>query len=355
MNQSQQAIRWWKDNWPVLALLATAIVIATTGILGYWRSWQRPLWDWLDLLIIPLVLALGAFWFNTQTRKSEQELAKRERENDRAIAEERAREDALQRYLDRMSELVLDKKLRESKRDDAVRATARARTLTVLRSLDGNRKGQVARFLHEADLIGTSRGRQVIGAIIDLETADLSGADLSSANLHDADLSHANLSGAILSDANLRHANLSGANLSGASLSDAYMIDANLSDAYMSGATPIGAWLTSANLSGANLSLAKLDSAHLRFADLSNANLSGATLSDAYMRDANLTGANLSVASLKGTYLRDANLNGANLLDAKEWTNEQSAQAKSLIGATLPDGTVMTEEAWEEFKKSYGQ
>jgi hypothetical protein len=49
------------------------------------------------------------------------------------------------------------------------------------------------------------------------------------------------------------------------------------------------------------------------------------------------------------------NLNGANLLDAKEWTNEQSAQAKSLIGATLPDGTVMTEEAWEEFKKSYGQ
>jgi hypothetical protein len=35
--------------------------------------------------------------------------------------------------------------------------------------------------------------------------------------------------------------------------------------------------------------------------------------------------------------------------------NEQLARALSLVGAILPDGTVMTEEDWEEFKNGYGQ
>jgi hypothetical protein len=232
MNQDQQPRRWWKDNWPVLALLATVIVIAATGILGYWRSWQRPLWDWLDLLIIPLVLALGAFWFNNQTRKSERELARRERENeleraqrdrenDREIAQDRVQEEALQRYLDRMQELILDKGLRRSEKDAEIRSVARARTLAVLRSLDGNRKGQVVRFLYEADLIGKEMIEQPeqmkIEAIIDLREANLSHADLSGATLigvylGGANLSDASLRGTILSRADLR-ADLKGADL----------------------------------------------------------------------------------------------------------------------------------------------
>jgi hypothetical protein len=92
------------------------------------RKDHWPIWDWLELLIIPVVLGLSAFWFNNQARKSEQ-----------AISRDQVREDALRRYLDRISELVLDKNLWKSKQDDAVRATARARTFTVLRSLDGYR------------------------------------------------------------------------------------------------------------------------------------------------------------------------------------------------------------------------
>ena len=45
-----------------------------------------------------------------------------------------------------MTELLLDKKLRESEVDE-VRAVARARTFTVLRRLDGERKGALIRFL----------------------------------------------------------------------------------------------------------------------------------------------------------------------------------------------------------------
>jgi hypothetical protein len=155
----------WKDHWPVAVLTATVLVIFLTGLLGVWRSWERPLWDWLGLLIIPVVLGLGGIWFNNQTRKSEQELASRERENDRQIAEDRVREEALQRYLGNMKELILDKGLRKSEKDAEERNVARAMTLTVLRSLDGNRKGHILRFLYESNLIGRAVSEELGGEL----------------------------------------------------------------------------------------------------------------------------------------------------------------------------------------------
>jgi hypothetical protein len=53
--------------------------------------------------------------------------------------------------------------------------------------------------------------------------------------------------------------------------------------------------------------------------------------------------------------LDSVNLRDANLRGAKGLTNKKLARAKSLVEATLPDGTEMTEEAWEEFKKRYRQ
>jgi uncharacterized protein YjbI with pentapeptide repeats len=87
--------------------------------------------------------------------------------------------------------------------------------------------------------------------------------------------------------------------------------------------------------------------------DLRDASLSGADLSSANLRGVNLSYVNLSGTNLSYAYLNGADLSNANLSGAKEWANEQLAQAESLIGATLPDGMKMTEEAWEEFKKRY--
>jgi hypothetical protein len=176
------SLQWWKENRLVLTIGALAVVIATIAVLAYWagasgrgQGWawtglvdikgypKKTFWDWLELLIIPIVLAFGAFWLNTQTRKSEQ-----------ALAQDRARENALQRYLDSMQELILDKGLGRSEKDVEIRAVARARTLTVLRSLDGKRKGQVVRFLYEADLLGWEP--QETEPIIKLHGADLRGA-----------------------------------------------------------------------------------------------------------------------------------------------------------------------------------
>src|SRR5919106_2634522 len=233
MNQNQQPQPWWKrwmGNWsvPALVTLAVAVILAIT-VLGYWqrRSWTglvviedkdpaspmrvevvndpKLLWDWMGLLIVPIVLGAGALWFNQQARKGEQQqrqnelnIADQQRQNELNIADQNRREDALQHYLDRMQELILDKGLKRSKKDAEIRDVARVRTLAALRSLDSSRKGQVARFLHEADLIGKvvieeSGERQVIEAIIDLGNADLEGANLISARLEGANLISARL------------------------------------------------------------------------------------------------------------------------------------------------------------------
>ena len=81
------------------------------------------------------------------------------------------------------------------------------------------------------------------------------------------------------------------------------------------------------NSSGANLR-----EAFLSGVDLSEANLSGANLSGAVLIKANLSHAILFNADLSNAILEGTNFN-------KAWvTKEQLAQAKSLQGATMPDG-----------------
>src|SRR2546430_13502276 len=102
----------------------------------------KTLWDWLNLLgvlAIPAVVGLGAAWYTTQQGKVS------DRENT-----DNQHETALQTYIDKMSELLLHEKLRDSAEEDEVRNVARVRTLTVLLRLDANRKSNVLQFLYES-------------------------------------------------------------------------------------------------------------------------------------------------------------------------------------------------------------
>ena len=103
---------------------------------------KKTVWDWLDLIVVPVVLALVAWWFNRTTQKTE-----------RKIARNRQQEEALQSYIDRMTNLLLEKELVGSNPGDMEREIARTLTLTVLRELDGDRKGIVVRFLCGSKLI----------------------------------------------------------------------------------------------------------------------------------------------------------------------------------------------------------
>jgi len=264
-----------------------------------WSRWTgfrgRTVWDWLQMLVVPLMLVAVGFWFTMQQEVRQQQ-----------IEDQRSQDTALQAYFDGMTNLLIDEQgtqLRKLEPDTEVQRLIQARTETLFEILDKDREVSVVLFLARSDVI--PKGDPLVSlAGIDLSFIDLSGIDLSETSLAASNLANAILTNVNLSDSNLRNANL---------------FDANLSDANLSGADLSGARLYKANLSGANLS---------------DANLSGADLSGADLIFADLREATLSYADLSG-----ADLSGANLSDAQGITNEKLVQqAKSLKGATMLDG-----------------
>jgi hypothetical protein len=158
----------------------------------------KTLWDVLQLLaalLIPIVIVVFTTRFTKQQSQTEHETTL---DNQREIL--------LQDYLNKIADLLLDtnRPLRKSVEDDEVRKIARVWTLTALRRLDGERKGSVIRFLHEANLINK-----------DNYIVDLRGADLKGANLEYSHLEGARLRGVHLEFASLQGASLEGANLLG--------------------------------------------------------------------------------------------------------------------------------------------
>ena len=214
---AKKALAWSISHYRQLAILAvSAIVVVILARVGFarfvegrgWAGWTgfgaftapdgtyypaKTLWDVLDLLIVPLVLALGAYWFN-----------KSEKANERKLADDRQKEQALQNYLDKITELMLEKSLLEKKDDlaDPVVQAAQIRTVTTLRMLDLSRRNILLQFLRDSKLAGFI---------------------LRGASLHQADLSWANLLFVNLSYADLEGVNLTRADLYGASLLEAHL------------------------------------------------------------------------------------------------------------------------------------
>jgi uncharacterized protein YjbI with pentapeptide repeats len=169
--------------------------------------------DWLQLLIIPLALVVIGFLFSMQQDARQQQIENRRAEAERKLAEQRSQDEALQAYLDQLSNLLLEHDLRKSEEDGEVRTLARARTATVIQRLDAGGNRNVIRFLDEAGLTKDSQSSIRLLAGVDLRGAHLGGIDLVGTDLSDADLRYADLSKANLLDANLRGAELSDANL----------------------------------------------------------------------------------------------------------------------------------------------
>jgi hypothetical protein len=244
---TRRQLLWWAGGVAVLAFMITVIC-------GYLFGWKwtglvttasypkKTLWGWLDLLVVPFVLAIGGYLFTRSENRATQ-----------AVAERRALDDTLQAYLDGMAQLLTDKEqpLHSAQPGDSLSTLARARTLTVLSRLDGGRKRSVLQFLYESRLIEKEQAL--------LDESDLIERRHNIISLQQADLKEAILSGANPSEAILYGANLRGADLSQADLSRASLYEADLSAADLNGAD-----LNEADLRGANLSGADLRGANLR-------------------------------------------------------------------------------------------
>jgi len=311
-----------RRSWLIIA--ASAVVVAFLVSFVIWPAWgyhldwtglgasrspvkspkalfdyypSKTLWDWMQLLVVPVVLAGAALWFNAMAKR-----------RDETIAEDRQQAAVLDAYLATMTTLLIDKGLKGSAMESAPRAVARAQTLTVVERLNGQRKGSVVRFLYESHLIDKDE------PIVALRGADLRGADL-------------------------RRAMLMGATLRGADLRRAMLIGAVLKEAALDGATLAEATLNTADLTGADLIGANLPGADLTTATLDGADLTGATLTAADLTGATLIGATLTRANLIRATLDGVDLARANLTAARGKTNEElEEQAARLTDATMPDG-----------------
>lgn len=296
-----------KSTWKKYLLYAAYTLLASGllyGLLqlilsGYavtWTGFQtKTLWDWLDLLIIPIVLALGAFFLNRSERIVERETENKRAKLEHEIAKDRQQEAAFQSYIDRMSELLLEKKLLTTNAQE-VRDIARTLTLSVMRGLDKGRNKLIIQFLREA---GLTTNKHSIFKDARIEDMDLTFLPLRGFNLQNTVLLGSKLNNADLFNSNMQNVNLSGINMK------------------------------YANLESADLRRALLIDTDLQFAYLIETNLFSAYLSRANLQMANLTSANLERADLAGANLKDAKV-----------TPEQLAQAKSLKGTIMPDGTV---------------
>jgi uncharacterized protein YjbI with pentapeptide repeats len=261
----------------------------------------KTFWDWLQLLVIPLALAGVAFGLNYFANERDQQREDRRAALERSIASDRRREDALGVYMQQMSNLMLERGLLTSPEDSEVRGIARALTLSVLRRLDGRRKGFVLQFLNEAQLIDYDAkhssqlpkvrlyGADFRGAIVhnlfdaDLNGADLRGADFRSASISDTDFGGADLRRAEFGGASILFVHFQAANLRRADFGRAEIVGPDFAGACMTGARLRQARLVAGSLAqaaghGVDLSRATLERVDLRRGSLADINLAGARL-----------------------------------------------------------------------------
>ncbi len=240
---------------------------------GYQRA--KTLWDWLQLLIVPLVLSIAAFFLNRTERvnaekaakqrdETERKIADQRADTERKIAEQRALDGILEDYLDRVTGLLVDKHLLQSSPGDEVRVAAWIRTVTAMRRLDAERNSILLQFLYDAGLLKEANNPN--GSVIELKNSNLRNVKLEDCDLQGIDLSGVNLRGANLSGANLKDAILEGADLEGADLLATQLKDANCKNANFQKTNLGSAFFLRANFEGAKLEGVSLDEEDFKFA-----------------------------------------------------------------------------------------
>jgi len=190
--------------WATRIVLVLVVLLAILTFIGL--PFGITLWAWVKLPIVPAVLAIGGCLFNSAQSRATQAAAE-------IAAERRAQDEALQSYIDQMSQLLTDEELplHSAQPGDSPSTVARARTLTVLGRLDSGRKRSVLQFLYESGLI--YKEHILLNKESDRIERQHNIVSLEQANLREVNLSRHILRGANLSGADLREADLGEADL----------------------------------------------------------------------------------------------------------------------------------------------
>lgn len=208
---------------------------------------EKTIWDWLELIVAPVLIAIiaGAFTLNANKNTNNILTQRHDAEIDRN------QQALLNEYLKETSRLIEQKLLTSNKDYKTQRIIAHARTLTLLKTLDSNRKGELIQFFISTGLLELSN------PIIDLNRADLTETDFENESL-----AKVNLSGANFKKANFKGADLTESKFNGFREGNTEFVSQTQ--------------FNEANLSGADFSGADLTSVTFRGADFTNADLTNA-------------------------------------------------------------------------------
>jgi uncharacterized protein YjbI with pentapeptide repeats len=214
---------------------------------------EKKLLDLVQILFVPVAIAAAGIWFQDNIKGREESSAKIKTVEELKVADSKAKQETLTKYLDQMSDL-LEKGLLKSKQDSPMFIIAQSKTVTALQSLDTERQRLLIQFFKSANLNTLDGGKGLLFKAR-MSKAQLQGIDLSEINLKEVDLSGSNLN-----KSNLIGADLSGSNLGGANIRRAYLEKANFN----------GVDLNEANLKRSDLSRASFTNALMRYTNMSN-------------------------------------------------------------------------------------
>lgn len=302
-----------KQNWLLIIILILFLIAVLTlmfqrFILGWsqWANWtgfgdyigsipkenrEKTLWDWMDLLIIPLALALIALIYKKITHDTDQRLKNERLKNEKDIALDQWRENTIRAYFDEIINLLTNynDKYRDKTDDNNnpifdryLLFSIRMKTITTLRILDGDKKGLLLQFLYEAKLLDNNEHS------VDLREADFSGANLRNINLENAKLEEINFENADLFNTKLINSNLRKANLQNTNLIQAKLDSAIFSDAK----------LEYADLANTHLYETNFERANLYRTNFENAIMISANFTAAEVHDSDLTKAKITTITL---------------------------------------------------------
>ncbi len=322
-----------RKNRNVLFSILVILVLIYLIWQGYKQAWTgfnttpeytgysagKYLWDWLEILIVPLALTLIGIYFNARQKKAEIESTIEAENKKRAENKIKGQENELSQYFDKMNGLMLRDGLSKESASPEVKSIARSITVEVLRKLDIEHIPTVIKYLYENRLIDKENTKVDLSGIrfdkIDLSKRNFSGINLSGviiyvSNFSQTDFSNSNLSGARLSQCNLRDSKFSGADITATSFQSSILTRADFRNtqgprADFSYTEMFETIFVNANLPNSEYFQASIIQTIFKDANLYRAMLVQTVILDSFMNGANLEGATISAYISGSAPLKD--------------------------------------------------
>ena len=212
---------------------------------------NKTLWDWLDLLLIPLIITLTG-WYISRSEKN----------NDIAREKEKNQQNIRENYLKIITSLLLEHNLQNSEEGDVVRSVAKAHTTTFLRNADNTRRGIILQFLYESDLISENPIIDLLGVKLNschFDKIKLINIEITGAYFRECSFVKSNLENSIFCASNFSGSNLSYSNLKNVDFTYCDMIDTEIIGVDLRQAKIEGVDFTNANLKESTISKKQYD------------------------------------------------------------------------------------------------